>query len=124
MDQGFTLTEVLVSLFLMTTTSVALLKQQWQVSQLFNEIYARANALSQLDNVSERLQAGYLPTTEMPYKLQYTHAKRSAKALIIAEGLPTYSSHDELNEHRLNVQLSWGSDARLTRQLLIEPPHA
>ena len=124
MDQGFSLTEVLVSLCLMTTTSVALLKQQWQVSQLFNEIYARANALSQLDNVSERLRAGYLPAKEIPYKLQYTHVEPSAKVLIIAEGLPTYLDYDELYEQRFNVKLSWGSDGRLTRQLLIETPHA
>lgn len=123
MDQGFSLTEVLVSLFLMTTTSVALLKQQWQVSQLFNEIYARANALSQLDNMSERLQAGYLPNPEAPYKLQYNLAALSPKALIVAEGFPAYSNHDEQNAQVRDIQLSWGSSDVLKRQLLIETPH-
>ena len=57
-NQGFSLTEVLVSLLLIATTSLTLLKQQWQVSQLFNQIRLRTDALSQLDNASERAIAG------------------------------------------------------------------
>jgi prepilin-type N-terminal cleavage/methylation domain-containing protein len=34
---GFTLTEVLIALLLMTTTSLALVNQQWQMTQLFNQ---------------------------------------------------------------------------------------
>lgn len=56
--QGFSLTEVLVSLVLIATTSLTLLKQQWQVSQLFNQIRLRTDALSQLDNASERAIVG------------------------------------------------------------------
>ena len=52
--QGFSLTEVLVSLFLVTTTSLALLTQQWHVSQLFNQAHIRMNAMLLLDNASER----------------------------------------------------------------------
>ena len=54
MAEGFSLTEVLVSLLLMTTTSLALFKQQWQVSQLFNQISIKANAFSEFDNKTER----------------------------------------------------------------------
>lgn len=54
MNQGFSLTEVLVSLLLITSTSLALLKQQWQVSQLLTQMHIRADALSQLDNAAER----------------------------------------------------------------------
>lgn len=53
-NQGFSLTEVLVSLVLITSTSLALLKQQWQVSQLFSQTDIRANRLSQSDNAVER----------------------------------------------------------------------
>lgn len=53
-NQGFSLTEVLVSLVLITSTSLALLKQQWQVSQLFTQTDIRANRLSQSDNAVER----------------------------------------------------------------------
>ncbi len=51
---GFSLTEVLISLLLVTTTSLALLTQQWHVSQLFNQAHIRMNALLQLDNSAER----------------------------------------------------------------------
>jgi len=54
-NQGFSLTEVLVSLVLITGTSLALLKQQCQVSQLFIQMNIRANALSHADNTSERV---------------------------------------------------------------------
>ncbi len=57
-NQGFSLTEVLVALLLITSTSLALFKQQWQVSQLFTQMHIRANALSQLDNAIERLRIG------------------------------------------------------------------
>ena len=52
--QGFSLTEVLVSLLLVTTTSLALLTQQWHVSQLFNQAHVRMNCLLQQDNLAER----------------------------------------------------------------------
>ena len=56
-NQGFSLVEVLLSLSLMTGTSLGLLKQQWQVTQLFNQIEGRNNTLLQLDNAVERLRA-------------------------------------------------------------------
>lgn len=52
--QGFSLTEVLVSLLLVTTTSLGLLTQQWRVSQLFNQANIRLNDLLQQDNSAER----------------------------------------------------------------------
>lgn len=58
MNQGFSLTDVLVSLLLITSTSLALLKQQWQVSQFVNQLQTRAHLLLQLDNDTERLYAG------------------------------------------------------------------
>ena len=64
-NQGFSLTEVLVSLLLVTSTSLALLKQQWQVSQLFNQLNTRINARSQLENEAERLQVNYNLVTIM-----------------------------------------------------------
>jgi len=52
--EGFSLTEVLVSLLLVTTTSLALFKQQWQVSQLFNQVSIRSNKFSEFENKTER----------------------------------------------------------------------
>lgn len=56
MMQGFSLTEVLVSLALMTSSSVLLFNHQYQTSQFLTQLYIRLDALSQTDNISERLQ--------------------------------------------------------------------
>ena len=58
MTHGFTLTEVLISLFLVTSTSLALLQQQWHVSQLYNQAHARMIRLLVLDNASEQQLMG------------------------------------------------------------------
>lgn len=50
---GFSLTEVLVSLLLVTTTSLALLTHQWRISQLFNHAHNQMNALVLADNTAE-----------------------------------------------------------------------
>ncbi len=57
-NQGFSLTEVLVSLLLITGTSLTLINQQGQVSHLLNQMNLSAHALSQLDNMTECLYAG------------------------------------------------------------------
>lgn len=54
-SRGFSLTEVLVSLLLVTTTSCALLTQQWRISQLFNQAHARMSELLESDNAEERV---------------------------------------------------------------------
>ena len=54
MAEGFSLTEVLVSLLLLTTTSLAVFKQQLQVTQLFNQISIRSNTFSEFENKAER----------------------------------------------------------------------
>jgi len=51
---GFSLTEVMVSLLLMTSTSLALIKQQWQTTQLFNQMQSGIQLLNQSDNVAEK----------------------------------------------------------------------
>lgn len=58
MSSGFSLTEVLVSLLLVTSSSLALLTQHWHVHQLLNQLNTHVSGLIQLDNRSERLQAG------------------------------------------------------------------
>ena len=63
-NHGFSLTEVMVSLLLMTSTSLVLLKQQWQISQLANQAQLRTQASNQLDNICERLLAGQAAITD------------------------------------------------------------
>ncbi|KTD21835.1 type IV pilus modification PilV family protein [Legionella londiniensis] len=53
-QKGFSLAEVLISLLLMSTASLALLQQQWQANQLLNQITRQTNTLLQLDNASEQ----------------------------------------------------------------------
>ncbi|GGI80342.1 type IV pilus modification PilV family protein [Legionella impletisoli] len=53
---GFSLTEVLISLCLITTTSLALLHQQWQITRLFNQFHLQSSALNELDSLSEELK--------------------------------------------------------------------
>ena len=52
--QGFSLTEVLIALLLLSTTSLALLKQEWQITQFFQQTRVRMDALMQEDNAMER----------------------------------------------------------------------
>lgn len=54
--KGFSLTEVLVSLMLITSISLALLRQQWQLSHVFNQSLTSSQALRQEDNISERIR--------------------------------------------------------------------
>lgn len=114
MEQGFSLTEVLVSLLLMTTTSLALLKQQWQVSQLFNQIHTRASALSQLDNVSERLHGGFDPVPPvMPFKLHYNRTALPQHPFKSGAHLARPDSIEE--QLILNLQIAWTRPLPLSR---------
>ena len=127
MDQGFSLTEVLVSLLLMTSTSLALFKQQWQVSQLFNQIHTRASALSQLDNAAERLHAGLgLATTVLPFKLRYTHTQQ---VVMRSEVVNVHSSRQITGEDQqlIDVKITWVVSSllsqgccTLTRKLVVD----
>ncbi|WP_347251651.1 prepilin-type N-terminal cleavage/methylation domain-containing protein [Legionella sp.] len=49
-QKGFSLVEVLVSLLLITSTSALLLRQQCQLSQLFNQLLISTQDLIQRDN--------------------------------------------------------------------------
>ena len=55
-SKGLSLTEVLVSLFLVTSTSLSIIQHQWHVSQFSNQIHRRNTGLSQLNNAFEFLR--------------------------------------------------------------------
>ena len=116
MDQGFTLTEVLVSLLLMTSTSLALLKQQWQVSQLFNQINTRVSALSALDNAAERLHVGFEHlNTAAPFELRY---RRTAVTRFLGR------EQDDHRQQLIHMHMMWTSSSKsscvINRQLVID----
>lgn len=110
MDQGFSLTEVLVSLLLVTTASLTLLKHQWQTSQLFNQIHTRTTALSLLDNAAEQFYMGYHKfIVDLPFKLQYKISpKNSFRAFSFPESSMAY------------INITWATQHVLERHLVAE----
>ena len=130
MDQGFSLTEVLVSLLLMTTTSLALLKQQWQVSQLVNQTQQRVSALTQLDNASERLHVGLpTPTAAAPFGLHFSRSPFPQQAVKSLSGSAIHQQDDALGTQTIHVQLCWSTRSLppppgyfMLRRLVIEAP--
>lgn len=56
-QQGFSLTEVLVSLMLVSTVALALLEQQLQTRQLLAKLVLHVTKSQYLDQVDERLFA-------------------------------------------------------------------
>lgn len=66
---GLSLTEVLVSLVMVTSASLALLEQQCHVSRYLYQINHRHEAVRQLDNASERFAAQLLPIVAPSYQL-------------------------------------------------------
>lgn len=52
---GLSLTEVLVSLLIVTSASLALIKQQWHVSQFTHQIIRRNEIILQSDNAFEQV---------------------------------------------------------------------
>lgn len=52
--QGFSLTEVLIALLLLSTTSIALLKQEWHITQFFQQARNEVEGLLSENNALER----------------------------------------------------------------------
>jgi prepilin peptidase dependent protein C len=73
---GLSLTEVLVSLVIVTSASLALLQQQWHVSRYTHQINHRNEAMRQLDNASEQLVAQQLLIIDSSYQLATRSIKR------------------------------------------------
>lgn len=73
---GASLTEVLVSLLLMSTILLILLKQQWQVAQWTNQLMLQYDGLIFLDNQSER-QFRHKPILSPPHPFQLIQKQRS-----------------------------------------------
>ncbi|AHE66620.1 type IV pilus modification PilV family protein [Legionella oakridgensis] len=101
---GFSMTEVLVSLLLMTTTSLALLKQQWISNQRFNQIHLQTQALMQLDSASEQMMAGekILPTDKR-FKFIQRACAHSIRLSITWDCLAVHQQH----KHGCRLQREW-----------------
>lgn len=53
-SDGFSLTEVLISLLLVTSASLSLMKQQWQVSHYTHQMIIYSQTLLKADNLNEQ----------------------------------------------------------------------
>lgn len=51
---GFTFTEILISLFIVASSSLAMIQQQWHLAQVTHQIDRRDSVTIQLNNVSEQ----------------------------------------------------------------------
>ncbi|KTD35804.1 hypothetical protein Lnau_0788 [Legionella nautarum] len=58
-QKGFSLLEVLVALLLITSSSIVLLQQQWQLSQFLNQLIMNSQAQVQSDNHYEKRSPSY-----------------------------------------------------------------
>ncbi len=85
-QKGFSLTEVLVSLLLVTTLALALLQQQSQSKQLLNQLVFRSQGSQFLDQIEETLVArvSKFPEIPSPYHVEIQH-----------------------KNHQLLIQLAW-----------------
>ena len=74
-QKGFSLTEVLVSLLVVTTLALTLLQQRGQSKQVLNQLILQMQASQFLDQVEETLlaQVAKLPSTPTPYHLEIQH---------------------------------------------------
>lgn len=69
-QQGLSLTEVLVSLFIVSCTGLLFLKQHWNIEQLYQQMSLKQQALFLLDDVSEkRLTRGFSFLIPQPFNL-------------------------------------------------------
>jgi Tfp pilus assembly protein PilV len=67
--EGLSLTEVLVSLVLVTSASLAFIEQQCHITQFTNQLHHRQATLLQLDNVSEQMFAGIQTRVDSEFSL-------------------------------------------------------
>ena len=74
-QKGFSLTEVLASLLLVTILAFTLLQQQWQSKQLINQLMLRAQGTHLLDQIEETFVAKIkkIPPISSPYHLEIQH---------------------------------------------------
>jgi Tfp pilus assembly protein PilV len=70
---GLSLTEVLVSLVLVTSASLALIQQQSHVNQYTHQLINRNDAITQLDNASEQLFASRRIHISKNYQFSHQH---------------------------------------------------
>lgn len=107
---GLSLTEVLVSLVIVTGASLSLLQQQLHLSRYTHQINQRHAAVQQLDNASEQFIAHQLPTVEASYQLVTKPTRYDVRDVVSAEASPA-----------MELRLHWddGSGQHDLKRLLV-----
>lgn len=78
-QKGFSLIEVLLSLFLLSTLILGVVEQQRQSNQLLNQLQFIVGASHVLDTIGEQLTVkNTLPATPSPYEFSLQHKEQSA----------------------------------------------
>ena len=95
--RGFSLTDILVSLVLLSSISIVLFKQHWLVLQYLQQLRLRHLAIIEIDNIAEYWLAGeQVQEVSKPFELQWLDAQ-TVKLYWMTPG----SSHEE------SIQRSW-----------------
>ena len=98
-QKGFSLTEVLVSLMLVSTVALALLEQQWQTRHLLHKLVLRIGASQFLDHIDESLwvHLNKLPTAPIPY--QFSMEESAEQSLLHIDWSNFYDSLTRRHRH-------------------------
>jgi Tfp pilus assembly protein PilV len=100
-NPGFSLTEVVVTLFLLTSILLTLLQEQLQLYQLLRGGLVRSLASTLLDNNMERVLAKQpLQAMNKPYHLNRLHTKPGKLEIVWGEYVANHSGCCHL-EHAL-----------------------
>lgn len=90
---GLSLTEVLVSLVIVTSASLSLLQQQLHLSRYTHQINQHHVAVRQLDNASEQFIAHQLSKVEVSYQLLTRPTRYEVGEIVSTEVSPATELH-------------------------------
>jgi prepilin peptidase dependent protein C len=71
-QKGFSLTEVLTSLLLVTTLALSLMQQQWHSKYLLNQLVLRSQNIQLRDQIEETLLISKKKDRQLPTFVPYT----------------------------------------------------
>lgn len=83
-QQGFSLTEVLISLLIVSCTGMLFLKQHWTIERLYQQMSLRQRALFLLDDLSEkRFSSSISLDSPDPFQIRVIPHEQQAELQII-----------------------------------------
>ncbi|KTD53788.1 hypothetical protein Lsan_4198 [Legionella santicrucis] len=101
-QKGFSLIEVLLSLFLVTTLALALLQQQSQSKYMLNQLVTRIQATYYLDQIEETLTA---QIKKHPFLPPFFHLVLQHKDQDVLVKLAWHEQLDFINRKHSSIEL-------------------